>query len=235
MLGTIVNTAAVIAGSLLGMLITALTKTFQLNVSERFSKRIMQALGLCTLYIGISGALAGENTLILILSMVIGTLIGEALDLDEKINRLGDYLEKRFQGTGKDGKKEIAEGFVSASLLFCVGAMTIVGSLQSGLTGNHETLFAKSMLDFVAAIVFTSSLGIGVIFSAAFVFIYQGAITVLAQWISPFLTDTVIQEMSCAGYVIILALGLNMLGISKFKVMNFVPAIFLPILFCQFF
>ena len=235
MLGTIVNTAAVIAGSLLGMLITALTKKFQLNVSERFSKRIMQALGLCTLYIGISGALAGENTLILILSMVIGTLIGEALDLDEKIHRLGDYLEKRFQGTGKDGNKGIAEGFVSASLLFCVGAMTIVGSLQSGLTGNHETLFAKSMLDFVAAIVFASSLGIGVIFSAAFVFIYQGAITVLAQWISPFLTDTVIQEMSCAGFVIILALGLNMLGISKFKVMNFVPAIFLPILFCQFF
>ena len=116
MLGTIVNTAAVIAGSLLGMLITALTKTFQLNVSERFSKRIMQALGLCTLYIGISGALAGENTLILILSMVIGTLIGEALDLDEKINRLGDYLEKRFQGTGKDGKKGIAEGFVSHGL-----------------------------------------------------------------------------------------------------------------------
>lgn len=235
MLGTVVNTLAVIGGSILGLLITALKEKFQIKDSERFSKRIMQALGLCTLYIGITGALSGENTLVLILSMVFGTLIGEACDLDEKINRLGDRLENRFKGKGGDNKKGIAEGFVSASLLFCVGAMTIVGSLQSGLTGNHETLFAKSMLDFVAAIVFASSLGIGVIFSAAFVFIYQGAITLLAQWISPFLNDTVIQEMSCVGYVIIIALALNMLDISKFKVMNFVPAIFLPILICRFF
>lgn len=235
MLGTIVNTAAVIAGSILGLLITAITKKFQLKVSKEFSKRIMQALGLCTLYIGITGAFAGENTLVLILSMVIGTLIGEALDLDDKINRLGNRLENRFKGAETDEKIGIAEGFVTASLLFCVGAMTIVGSLQSGLTGNHETLFAKSMLDFVAAIVFASSLGVGVIFSAAFVLIYQGAITLLAQWVSPFLTDTVVQEMSCAGYVIIMALAFNMLGISKFKVMNFVPAIFLPILICRFF
>lgn len=225
MLGTIVNTLAVLAGSILGLLLTAVTKKFGMKVSERFSERIMQALGLCTIYIGISGSLEGENTLVLILSMVIGTLIGEALDLDEKINRLGNFLEK----------KGIAEGFVSASLLFCVGAMTIVGSLQSGLTGRHETLFAKSMLDFVAAIVFASSLGLGVIFSAVFVLVYQGAITLAAQWLSPLLTDTVVQEMSCAGYVIIIALGLNMLHISKFKVMNFVPAIFLPILICRFF
>lgn len=235
MVGTIVNTLAVLAGSILGLLLTAVTKKFGMKVSERFSERIMQALGLCTIYIGISGSLEGENTLVLILSMVIGTLIGEALDLDEKINRLGNFLEKKFQGSGGGEKKGIAEGFVSASLLFCVGAMTIVGSLQSGLTGRHETLFAKSMLDFVAAIVFASSLGLGVIFSAVFVLVYQGAITLAAQWLSPLLTDTVVQEMSCAGYVIIIALGLNMLHISKFKVMNFVPAIFLPILICRFF
>ena len=235
MLGTIVNTLAVLAGSILGLLLTAVTKKFGMKVSERFSERIMQALGLCTIYIGISGSLEGENTLVLILSMVIGTLIGEALDLDEKINRLGNFLEKKFQGSGGGEKKGIAEGFVSASLLFCVGAMTIVGSLQSGLTGRHETLFAKSMLDFVAAIVFASSLGLGVIFSAVFVLVYQGAITLAAQWLSPLLTDTVVQEMSCAGYVIIIALGLNMFHISKFKVMNFVPAIFLPILICRFF
>ena len=124
---------------------------------------------------------------------------------------------------------------MSASLLFCVGAMTIVGSLQSGLTGRHETLFAKSMLDFVAAIVFASSLGLGVIFSAVFVLVYQGAITLAAQWLSPLLTDTVVQEMSCAGYVIIIALGLNMLHIAKFNVMNFVPEILLPFLICRFF
>lgn len=242
MLGTIVNTLAVIAGSILGMLITAITNKLELSITKDFSGRIMQALGLCTIYIGVSGALEGENTLVLILSMVFGTLIGEALDLDERLKRLGDRLESRFKRPqteenpeGSGGKKGIAEGFVTASLLFCVGAMTIVGSLQSGLTGNHETLFAKSMLDFVAAIIFASSLGAGVIFSSVFVLVYQGAITLAAQWISPFLTDTVIAEMSCAGYVIIIALALNMLGITKFKVMNFVPSIFLPILICRFF
>ena len=112
--------------------------------------------------------------------------------------------------------------------------MTIVGSLQSGLTGNHEMIFAKSMLDFVAAIIFASSLGIGVIFSTVFVLVYQGAIVLLAQWLSPLLTDYTIGEMTCAGSVIIIALALNMLGITKMKVMNFVPAIFIPIVLCLF-
>ena len=119
---------------------------------------------------------------------------------------------------------------MTASLLFCVGAMTIVGSLQSGLSGNHEMLFNKSVLDFVAAIIFASSLGIGVAFSAAFVFVYQGAITLMAQWIAPFLNDTVIGEMTCVGSVIIIGLALNMLNITKLKVMNYVPAIFVPII-----
>ncbi|MCI8326461.1 MAG: DUF554 domain-containing protein [Lachnospiraceae bacterium] len=233
MLGTTVNTLAVLAGSLIGLAITAITKKFQLKIAKSFSDRIMQALGLCTLYIGITGALTGKNTMVLILSMILGTLIGEAFDLDDKMNRLGERIENRFKGAGS-GSVGIAEGFITASLLFCVGAMTIVGSLQSGLTGNHETLFAKSVMDFVAAIIFASSLGFGVVFSAVFVLVYQGAITLLAQWVSPFLTDTVIQEMSCAGYVIIIALAFNILGISKFKVMNFVPAIFLPIIICRF-
>jgi len=234
MLGTLVNTVAVIAGSILGMLITTFSKKIKFSVSKCFSKRLMQALGLCTLYIGITGIFSGEKTMVLILSMVFGTLIGEALDLDDKVNRLGKRLGNCFQGENVQGGARIAEGFVTASLLFCVGAMSIVGSLQSGLTGNHETLYAKSMLDFVAAVVFASSLGIGVLFASVFVLIYQGAITMLAQWISPFLTEVVIQEMSCVGYVIIIALAFNMLEISKFKVMNFVPAIFLPILICQF-
>ena len=128
----------------------------------------------------------------------------------------------------------IAQGFVTASLLFCVGAMAIVGSLQSGLQGNHEMLFNKSMLDFVAAIIFASSLGVGVIFSAALLLLYQGSITLLAQWITPFLTDRVIGEMTCVGSVIIIGLALNMLGITKLRVMNYVPAIFIPILLCLF-
>lgn len=227
MLGTVVNTIAVIIGATIGMLLKK-------GLPEKMADTLMKGLGLCTLFLGISGSLKGENSLILIISMVVGTLIGEGIDLEEKVERLGKWVENRFKGKKGDGKTSIAEGFVSASLLFCVGAMAIVGSLQSGLQGNHEMLFNKSMLDFVAAIIFASTLGVGVVFSAAFVFVYQGAITVLAQWISPFLTDTVIAEMTCVGSVIIIGLALNMLGITKLRVMNYVPAIFVPIILCMF-
>lgn len=226
MLGTIVNTIAVIIGAAIGMF-------FKKGIPQKLSDTMMKGLGLCTLFLGISGSLDGQNSLILIISIVVGALIGEGIDLDAKLNRLGNWLENKFKS--KDGEKiSIAEGFVSASLLFCVGAMTIVGSLQSGLQGNHEMLFNKSMLDFVAAIIFASTMGIGVMVSAAFVFIYQGAITLLAQWVAPVLSDVVIAEMNCAGSVIIIGLALNMLGITKLKVMNYVPAIFIPILLCQF-
>lgn len=225
MLGTIVNTAAVIIGAALGMLLKK-------GIPTRIAETLMKGLGLCTLFLGISGSLKGQNSLILIISMVVGTLIGEGLDLEDKINRLGKWLENKFKS--KNGKTvSVAEGFVTASLLFCVGAMTIIGSLQSGLQGNHEMLFNKSMLDFVAAAIFASSLGIGVMFAAVFVFVYQGSITLLAQWIAPFLSDTVIAEMTCVGSVIIIGLGLNMLGVTKLKVMNFVPAIFIPIILCH--
>jgi len=193
----------------------------------------MKALGLCTIFIGIKGVLTGEHTLILIVSMVLGTLIGESLDLDLRISRLGKWVELKFQ---KDAHENlgIAEGFVTATLLFCVGAMAIVGSLQSGLTGDHEMIFTKSVLDFVAAIVFASTKGIGVIFSAVAILIYQGSIVLLASWIAPFLTSEVIYEMTAVGALLIFALGLNILGITKIKVMNLVPAIFIPILLMLF-
>lgn len=222
MLGTIVNTAAVIIGAAVGMILKK-------GLPEKMADTLMKGLGLCTLFLGISGSLKGENTLVLILSMVVGTVIGEAIDLEDKIHRLGVWIEGRFAGKN-EGRVSIAEGFVTASLLFCVGALAIVGSLQSGLQGNHEILYNKSMLDFVAAIIFASSLGVGVMFAAAFVFVYQGSITLLSQWVAPFLTDSVINEMTCVGSVIIMGLALNMLGITKLKVMNYVPAIFMPIL-----
>ncbi len=234
MWGTVVNTAAIIAGGAVGLLLKK-------GLPGRMADTLMKGLGLCTLFIGISGSLQGENSLILIISMVIGTLIGEGIDLDDKINKLGKWIEGKFdRGRGQadagalPGKASLGEAFATASLLFCVGAMAIVGSLQSGLTGNHAILFNKAMLDFVAAIIFASTLGAGVILSAALVFVYQGAVTLLAQWAAPLLTDTVISEMTCAGSVIILGLGLNMLGVTKLKVMNYVPAIFLPIVLCNF-
>lgn len=226
MLGTWVNVATVLLGGTIGLLIKK-------GLSDKMSDALMKGLALCTLTIGISGALKGQDTLKLILSMVAGTLIGEALDLDGKVHRLGDWVEKRFsKGTGKTS---IAEGFVTASLLFCVGAMTIVGSLQSGLTGDHTMLFTKSLLDFVSSMIFASSLGVGVLFSAAFVLAFQGSITLLAGVVSPFLGDIAIAEMTCVGSVLIIGLGLNMLGLTKLKIMNHLPAIFLPILLCMFF
>lgn len=226
MIGTIVNTITVLAGACLGLL-------FKKGIPKKLADNVMKALGLCTLFLGISGSLKGENSLILIISMVIGTLIGEGLDLDDKLERLGKWLEKKFQ---KDdgGKVSIAEGFVTSSLLFCVGAMTIVGALQAGLTGDCEMLYNKSMLDFVSSTIFASTLGVGVLFSPVFVFVYQGAITLLAQWVAPLMTDAVIAEMTCVGSVIIIGIGLNLLGITKLKVMNFVPAIFIPIILCRF-
>ena len=194
----------------------------------------MKGVGLCVLYIGIDGCLQGSNALITILSAAIGAVIGELLDLDGKVNRLGGWLENRFSHKEGDEKTSIARGFVSASLLFCVGAMTIVGSLNSGLMGDHQMLYTKSLLDFISSIIFASSLGIGVLFSAAFVLVYQGAITLLAGLVAPFLTEVVIAEMTCIGSVLIIGIGLNMLGITKLKMMNYVPAIFLPILLCLF-
>ena len=188
MLGTWVNVAAVLIGGSIGLLI-------QKGLSQRLADTLMKGLALCTITIGISGALGGSDTLKLILSVVIGALLGELLDLDGKIQRLGAWVERRF--SKEAGGVSIAEGFVTASLMFCVGAMTIVGSLQSGLTGDHQMLFTKSMLDFVSSMIFASSLGLGVLFAAGFVLVFQGGVTMLAGLAAPFLGDAVIAEMTC--------------------------------------
>ena len=188
----------------------------------------MKGVGLCVLYIGLDGCLAGENTLVAILSMVLGAIVGTALDLDGKLTALGDFIENRL----KAGGGGISAGFVTASLLFCVGAMAIVGSLQSGLTGDHTTLYTKALLDGISAIVFAASLGFGVLLSAAAVLVYQGVITLLAQAIAPVLNEAVIAEMTCVGSLLIIVLGLNMLGCTKIKVMNYVPAVFFAIGLC---
>ena len=187
----------------------------------------MNGLALCVLYIGINGTMRGKHTLIIILSMVIGTLIGELLDLDHQVNKLGNWLEYKFKS--KDHHPSISEGFVSASLLFCVGAMAIVGSLQDGLNGDASMLYTKATWDGISSVIFSASLGIGVILSSVFVFIYQGTITLLASLMAPFLTDLVIGEMTCVGSILIIGLALNMLRITNLKLMNFVPATFIPI------
>jgi len=223
MIGAIVNTLAAVVGGLLGSLLKK-------GIPERFADLVQKGLALCVLYIGIKGSLVGTNTLVTILSLVLGAILGELMNIDGAIERLGAWAQRKLS----KGGSRLGEGFVTASLLFCVGSMAVVGSLQSGLTGNHETIFTKSMLDFVSAIILASSLGLGVCLSGAFVLVYQGAIVLLARWAAPILSDYVVAEMSCAGSLLIVALGLNMLGITKLKVANLLPAMFLPIILCLF-
>lgn len=225
LLGSLVNSAAIILGGSIGL---ALKK----GLSNRIASAVMNALALCVLYIGVSGMLKGENILITILSMVFGTLVGEWIDLDKKINQLGDEIESRVSSENKE--HSVSNGFVTASLLFCVGAMAIVGALQSGLTGNHDTLFAKSLIDGIAAIVMASSLGIGVLLSAGLILVYEGGITLFANVLAPLLTDSVINEMTCVGSLLIVGLALNMLKLTNLKIMNYAPAVFFPILFGYF-
>ncbi len=224
MLGVLVNTVSVIAGSLIGVFLKK-------GLPERLSKSLTTAIGLAVVYIGIDGMMSGENTLVLVLSMVTGAIIGTLLDLDRRLEGLGKRIEGKFNG---NGDSKISEGFVSATLLFCVGAMTIVGALQSGLSGNHETQYTKAILDFISAAILASTLGWGVMLAAVSVFVLQGSIVLLAQLAEPYLNDYVIAEMTCAGSVLILALALNMLGITKIKLMNYLPAMFVPIILCMF-
>lgn len=223
--GTFVNTATVILGSTVGLL-------FKKAIPDRLNDMLMKGLGLCTLYLGFSGALKGENALIMILSMIIGTVIGEGIDIDKHVSAFFTKLEKRFTKPDRAGPG-IAEGFISASMLFCIGSMTLVGSLNSGLLNDHTMLLTKSMLDLCSSMLFASTMGIGVLLSAVFVLLYQGALTLLASLLAPVLTATVIAEMTCVGSLIIIGTGLNLLGITKLKLMNFLPAMFLPMLLCQ--
>ena len=233
MVSVFINVAAVLLGGTLGLF-------FNRSFPQRIADTVMKGLALCVLYIGISGALEGNYILVTILSVALGGALGELLDLDGKLNRLGQKLEQQFGGQadlneGGRTRKSLAEGFVSASMLCCVGAMAIVGSLQSGLVGDHSTIIAKSLIDCIAAVLLASSLGAGVLFSAGAVLLYQGAIVLLAETLEPLLDSATVAEMSCAGSLLIVGLALNMLDLTHLKVTNYIPAVFLPMLFCRFF
>jgi len=217
MAGVFVNTLTVIIGSLAGL-------TFRKGIPEKVTSAVMTGLGLCTIYIGIDGALNGENVLIVIAAMVIGAITGTLLDIDQKINDLGSWVEKRFS-RGAKGEVSITQGFVTASLLFCVGAMTINGSLNAGISGDNSLLYTKAMLDLFSSSMLAASLGIGVLFAAAFVFGFQGLLVLMAGFLAPVLTASAIAEMTCAGSLIIIALGTNLIGATNIKVANYLPAI----------
>ena len=220
MFGTIVNALAIMGGSLLGLMLRG-------GLPRNYATVIMQAVGLSVVLVGIKGAMGSGDLLLIIISMAIGAILGELAGIEARLESLGKWLERRFSHSGEGG---IAKGFVSASLLFCVGSMAIVGSLESGLTGNHQTLYAKSVLDGISSIIFASSMGLGVMFSAGAVLIYQGIITLGATFIKPFLIPEVIAQMSAVGGLLILAIGINILEIAKLRVGNMLPAIFIPLL-----
>ncbi|MCH5303934.1 MAG: DUF554 domain-containing protein, partial [Ruminococcus sp.] len=214
LLGTFVNVGTVLLGSCIGML-------FNKKIPKRLTDSLFKALGLATIFIGVSGCLCGHSTILIIVSLIFGTLIGEIVDLDKGINKFGNFLESKFDKDNPNSR--MAEGFVTASILFCIGSMTIVGCLNAGLKGDCTVLFAKSALDLCSSMIFASTMGMGVLFSAAFVLAYQGLLTVIAVWISPYLSSVVIDEMSCVGYIIIIGLGLTMVAQIKIKLTNMVP------------
>lgn len=226
--GTLVNAAGILLGGGAGLLVRRLMRR---GVPERFSDIVMKGIGLCTIYIAATGLLDGSKSLVMILSVVIGAVLGEWLDLDGKIRALSEKLEKKFS---RQGDSSFAQGFMAATLLFCVGTMAIKGSLDGGLRGDHATLYAKSVMDTISACIFSSTLGFGVLFSVVPVVLYQGAITLLASVAGPYLGDAVIAEMNTVGSLLLLGLSLDLLRIAHLKLMNYIPAMFLPILLCLF-
>jgi uncharacterized membrane protein YqgA involved in biofilm formation len=215
MFGTIVNAAAVLAGGVMGLLLKG-------RLTDRLTDSLVKALGLCVCIIGISGAVKGD-IMMLVVSMAAGTLLGEIINIDGALNRFGGWVQKKL--SRGNSESSIAEGFTTATLLFCVGAMAIVGSIDSGLKNDHSILLAKSLLDGVSAMIFASALGAGVLLSGAAVLVYQGSIVLLAGSLRSFMSEAFITQLSAVGSMMILGIGLNLVLGTKIKAANMLPAL----------
>ena len=225
MLAVFVNMGTVLAGSLIGIL-------FRSRLQEKFQSAMMTALALCTVVIGVSSAIATKDILCVIISMALGTALGELIRIDDDIEHAGDFIKLRVL-RGRAGESRFTEGFVSACILFCVGSMTIMGSLEAGINHDYSIIYAKSALDFVSSMAFGAAMGIGVTFSIFFILAFQGGLTLLAGLIGPALSSAVVTEMSAVGGTILIGMAVNMLGLGRerIKVANMLPAIFLPLLY----
>lgn len=225
MIGVLVNMLTVVVGSTFGLLLKK-------GLPEKMKTVIMSGMALCVLYVGISGTLESGNAIIVVVSIALGAFIGSLIGIDKGLNRLGDWITDKVKSKGGN-LSNVGEGFVSGTLLFCVGAMTVVGSLEAGITGDNSTLLTKAMIDMVAALVLTTSLGGGVMLSAVAVGILQGGLVLLATFIEPLLTDAAIAEMTAAGSIMIMGIGINMLGVAKIKVADMMPAIVIAPILCR--
>ena len=223
MVAVLVNVATVLLGSTVGLL-------FRNKINEKFTKAVISALALVTILIGLSSALGTADILCVIICMALGTIMGELIRIDDGVEGAGDFIKKNLL-KGKSAENRFTEGFVTACIVFCVGSMTIMGSFEAGINGNNSIIYAKSALDFVSSMMFAAAMGMGVPFAALFVLVFQGALTLLAGVLAPFLSAAVVTEMSAVGGVILFGMGVNMLELSprRIKVANMLPAIFLPI------
>lgn len=225
MLGTLVNVGAIALGSLIGLILGG-------KLSDDLANTITKALSLCIMVIGASSALKSENQMLCVISVAVGALIGQAVNIDKRLAALGDKIQNMFS---KGGTSTISEGFVSATLLYCIGAMAILGSMNSGLKGDHSVLFTKSILDGITSVVLASTLGLGVMFSAVSVFIYQGSITLFSIFLQKYVVDAMIVEISAVGGILIMGIAVNMLGAAKIKVANILPSIFVAVAYYMIF
>jgi uncharacterized protein len=214
MVGFLVNTAAVAVGSTIGLLAGS-------KLKEKYKNIVLSSLGLVTVVIGVRMAIKTENVLILVASLVVGGLCGEWLGIESHLDKLGEYLKRKVGSSAE----QFVLGFVTASLLFCVGPMTVVGSFEDGLYNKGELIYIKSLMDGFASIALTAAFGVGVLISTIVVFIYQGALTFAARYLQSFLSGSVVNEMSAAGGVIVIGIGINVLGLTKIKVGNLILAL----------
>lgn len=224
-MGAVVNAMTIVICGLIGL-------GFKAGIPNRFNERLMHGIGLCVLVLGIVGVITVDNTMVMIVSVILGTLLGETLDLNGLIKKSVNTI----QGKIKHLKfaSNLGEGFIAATMIFCVGSMAIVGSLESGLLGVNSTLYAKSVLDGITSILLASSLGAGVILASIPVLIYEGGIILLAGAMEPYLGAAVINEVVVVGSLLLIGLGLNILEITDLKVMNYVPAMIFPVIIMQF-
>lgn len=223
MIGTFINVATVIVGGLLGSVLGD-------RLSEKIQSTVMTGLGLFTMLLGVVNFLDTQNVLIVLASILIGAILGEWMRIEEGLRRLGQYLQQRWakHDLVEMGESRFIQGFVTASLLFCVGPMTILGSVQDGLTGDYTTLLIKAIMDGFAAMAFASTFGVGVLFSAVVVLVYQGALTLLASQVEVFVSEAMMMEMSAVGGLLLVGIAMNsLLEIKKIRIGSFLPALFL--------
>ena len=219
-MGVIINVIAIVLGTMIGLFLKR-------GMSEKMSSHIMQGLALITFIIGLKGALVDQDMILLIVSISLGGYLGEMMQLEENIRKFAEWVQDKLSKEG--AQNQLAEGFVSAVLIFCVGAMAVMGSLEAGLRNNHGILITKALIDGFASIILTTTKGAGVMLSALAILLYEGGMMVLAQFVAPYLSESIVYTMSAVGSLLLVALGLNLLELTKIKVMNFLPAMFLPI------